>query len=46
MSAKQAIDDKLQSSVAAYLRCGGDVNKSNKERFTAESESERKLKIG
>jgi len=23
MSAKQAINDKLQGSVAAYLRCGG-----------------------
>jgi len=26
MSAKQAIDDKLQSSVATYLRCNGSVN--------------------
>jgi len=26
MSAKQAINDKLQGSVATYLRCGGDVN--------------------
>ena len=26
MSAKQAIDDKLQGSVATYLRCGGVVN--------------------
>ena len=26
MSAKQVIDDKLQSSVATYLRCGGVVN--------------------
>ena len=26
MSAKQAINDKLQGSVAAYLRCGGAVN--------------------
>jgi len=26
MSAKQAIDDKLQGSVAIYLRCGGVVN--------------------
>jgi len=25
-SAKQAINDKLQDSVAAYLRCGGVVN--------------------
>ena len=27
MSAKEAINDKLQGSVAAYLRCGGVVNK-------------------
>jgi len=26
MSAKQAINDKLQGSVAAYLRCSGVVN--------------------
>jgi len=26
MSAKQAINDKLQGSVAVYLRCGGVVN--------------------
>jgi len=26
MSAKQSINDKLQASVAAYLRCGGVVN--------------------
>jgi len=26
MSAKQAINDKVQGSVAAYLRCGGIVN--------------------
>jgi len=26
MSAKLAINDKLQGSVAAYLRCGGVVN--------------------
>ena len=26
MSAKQAIIDKLQGSVATYLRCGGVVN--------------------
>jgi len=25
MSAKQAINDKLQRSVAAYLRCGGEM---------------------
>ena len=27
MSAKQAPDDKLHGSLAAYLRCGGVVNK-------------------
>ena len=26
MSAKEAINDKLQGSVATYLRCGGAVN--------------------
>ena len=26
VSAKQAINDKLRGSVAAYLRCGGVVN--------------------
>ena len=26
ISAKQAINDKLQGSVATYLRCGGVVN--------------------
>jgi len=26
ISAKQAINDKLQSSIATYLRCGGVVN--------------------
>jgi len=26
MSAKQAINDKLQGNVAAYSRCGGAVN--------------------
>jgi len=26
MSAKQAINDKLQGSVATYLRCGGVIN--------------------
>jgi len=37
MSAKQAINDKFQSSVATYLRCGGIVNN---QRFIAESVSE------
>jgi len=30
MSAKQATNDKLQSSVATYIRCGGVVNKQIK----------------
>ena len=30
MSAKQALNDKLQGSVAAYLRCGGVANKQIK----------------
>ena len=42
MSAKQAINDKLQGSVATYLRCGGVINNQIK-RFTAESVSEKKL---
>jgi len=29
-SAKQAINDKLENSVAAYLRCGGVVNNQMK----------------
>ena len=37
MSAKQALNDKFQGSVNAYLRCGGFVNN---QRFTAECESE------
>ena len=30
MSAKRAINNKLQGSVATYLRCGGVVNKQIK----------------
>jgi len=30
MSAKQAIYDKLQGSIATYLRCGGVVNQIKK----------------
>jgi len=29
MSANQAINDKLQGSVATYLSCGGVVNNQN-----------------
>ena len=31
MSAKQAINDKLQGSVATFLMCGGVVNNQTKE---------------
>jgi len=31
MSAKQALKDKLQGSVAAYLRCGGVFNNQIKQ---------------
>ena len=33
MSAKQAINDKLQGSVVTYLRCGGVVNNQIKKGF-------------
>ena len=33
MSAKQAISDKLQGSVATYLRCGGVVNNHIRKRL-------------
>ena len=33
MSAKQALNDKLQGSVAAYLRCSGAVNDRIKKGF-------------
>ena len=46
MSPKHTINDKLQGSVATRLRCGGVVNNEIKKRFIAESESEKKLKIG
>jgi len=38
MSAKPAIDDKLQGSVATYLRCGGVVN-NQIDRYIGESRS-------
>jgi len=40
MSAKQAFNDKLQGSIAAYLRGDGVVNDQIKKRFIAESASE------
>jgi len=36
MSAKQAINDKLQGSVAAYLRCGEVVNNQIKKGLLCE----------
>ena len=42
MSAKQALNDKSQGSVAAYLRCGGVVNNQIKKCLL--SLSEKKLK--
>jgi len=40
MSAKQAINDKLQGSVATYLMCGGVVNNQIRKGLFAESVSE------
>ena len=39
-SAKQAMNDKLQGSVATYSSCGGVVNNQKFERFIAECVSE------
>jgi len=46
MSAKQAINDKLQGSVVTYLRCDGVVNNRIWKGLFAESASEKKIKIG
>ena len=40
LSAKQALNNKLQGSVATYLRCGRVVNNQILDRFTAECVSE------
>jgi len=40
MSAEQAINDKLQGSVATYLRCGGVVDNQILVMFIADSVSE------
>ena len=45
MSAKQAINDKLQGSVATYLRCGGVVNNQIKKSLLL-SVRVKKIKIG
>ena len=45
LSAKQAINDKLQGSVAAYFKCGGDVNNQIKKGLIADCVSENFFKI-
>jgi len=45
MSAKQAINDKLQGSVATYFRCGGVVNNQIKKGLLL-SVRVKKIKIG
>jgi len=45
MSAKQAINDKSQRRVAAYLRCGGVVNNEIKKGLLL-SLKVKKIKIG
>jgi len=44
MSAKQAINDKLQGSVAAYLRCGAAVNNQLKKGLLMSPRVKKKLK--
>jgi len=44
MSAKQAINDKLQGGVAIYLRCGGVVNNQIKKGLLLSLWGERLLK--
>jgi len=44
MSAKQAISDKLQGSVATYLRCGGIVNNQMKKGLLLSLEWKKNLK--
>jgi len=44
MSAKQAINDKLQGSVATYLRCGGVVNNHQTKEGLLMSREWKKLK--
>jgi len=45
MSPKQAINNKLQGSLATYFRCGGVVNNQIKKGLLL-SLSEKKIKIG
>jgi len=44
MTAKQAIDDKLQGSIATYLRCGG-VGNNQIKKVIAESVGEKFFKL-
>ena len=46
MSAKEAINDKLQGSVAAYLRCGGVVNNQIRKGLLLSLTVKKKFKIG
>jgi len=45
MSAKQAIDDKLQGSVGTYLTCGGVVNNEIKKGLLTRVTMKKKIKI-
>ena len=45
MLEKQAIDDRLQGSVATYLRCGGVVNYQINKGLLLSLSSEKKLKF-
>ena len=44
MSAKQAIDDKLQGTVATYLKCGGLINNQIKKGLLLSLLVKKKLK--
>jgi len=46
MSAKQAFNDKLQRSVATYLRCGGVVNNQIKKGLLQSVRVKNNFKIG
>ena len=46
MSSKQALNDKLQGNVAAYLRCGGVVNNQIKKGLLVSLRVPTNFKIG
>jgi len=46
MLAKQAMDNKLQGSVATYFRSGGVVNNQNKKHLLLSLLVQKKFKIG